>query len=446
MLASADIRTVQAPPSARSLVRARSLPTQRIALGAIEPRARHDRLSGLLSRAVDERTADLRALYGGHAVLQRNGGDYDYDDDYDEEIDPELEQYMYHREAKRHTPKLGQYLEPLLIPIRKAEREETRKRLKAARISAREQRRPVRERALAAGEAAQAAHETLAATEHNNPAYKTLWEAFTGHVASQRKVPDSRRDWGTWLNTATACADWVERRTRELDEAERQRARDERTRRITGRKFTAFQRRLTDLLAALGPAPSSYKSERARTLRTLRNELGALQFKIEHTQTNAYNLEDEDALAALEQRAADVLSTGTSQSTRTTAGEPNITFTVPAEEAALEAFIDGKAPYSSTKNVHDCTSVVTNHKSTSGGGTSTQYQGATVFHISHGLSSGTDGCTVFYTKDHGTGVVRVVGVGQHVTGFAARYRLSFKLSAWTHATKFVANKTIDLLK
>ncbi len=68
---------------------------------------------------------------------------------------------------------------------------------------------------------------------------------------------------------------------------------------------------------------------------------------------------------------------------------------------------------------------------TSGGGTRFNFNGHTVFHISHGKNGKTDGCTVFFivTKEG----IQVVGVGVHDT--SSSYNLDWYLPGWTDSRK-----------
>jgi hypothetical protein len=113
----------------------------------------------------------------------------------------------------------------------------------------------------------------------------------------------------------------------------------------------------------------------------------------------------------------------------------------------VEGWLQGQIKRSmNDKNVTDCTAVIQNHNgSTSGGGTGMSYDGRSVFHISHGFSEATDGCTVFFTK--GTdGSLRIIGIGHHTSGGTARYSLDWKLANFTDATKFESDYVVNLKK
>jgi hypothetical protein len=406
----------------------------------------------VLARAVRDRALLQRAPGGGRVV------DYDYDEDYEEDfddgveedIDPEDEDYIYRPGWTRHKHTLGQHLHEALEPIRKVEkaaREQARKderaRAKTQRLEQREQRRQLREPALAAYDAARDAHATLEREVAADTKYQALWQALAKIVQAERDLPDHARNWAGWLAAATACTDRIVARRRELQEAERERVRQERAKPIKGSQWKTFRGKLQILIQAVGPAPKSAQTERARRLKPLRAALETLNLKTE----GSYNLEDEDKLAELQQLWAAEAPVTTGQTVVTpTVVLPNSVFAPPVVEGDLKAWLATQVPSASAKNIGLCTAVMMAHTPISGGGTSTYYQGDHVFHISHGKYGLSDSCSVFYTKDHGTGGITIVGAGQHVDNYNARYKLTFKLPGWTHATKFVGTSgvVIDL--
>lgn len=405
-----------------------------------------DRLSRVLVRAVQRRALLQRAPGRGGALDL----DYDdYDDDIDEDIDPEAAEYLYRPGWTRHKHTLGQHLHEALEPIRQLEkaardqaRRDERAQAKTQRLQQREERRRLREPALAAYDAARNAHAMLEREVAGDTKYQALWQALAKIVQAERDLPDHKRDWAGWLAAATACTDRIVARRRELQEAERERVRQERAKPIKGSQWKTFRSKLQVLMTAVGPAPRNTQTDRARRLKPLRAALEALESKT----AGSYNLEDEDKLAELQQLWAAEAPVTTGQTVVTPTVLPNSVFAPPVDEGDLKAWLATQVPSASDKNIGLCTAVMMAHTPISGGGTSTYYQGDHVFHISHGKYGQTDSCSVFYTKDHGTGRITIVGAGQHVDNYNARYKMTFKLPGWTHPTKFVGTSgvVIDL--
>ncbi|MCW5807881.1 MAG: DUF4157 domain-containing protein [Deltaproteobacteria bacterium] len=79
------------------------------------------------------------------------------------------------------------------------------------------------------------------------------------------------------------------------------------------------------------------------------------------------------------------------------------------------------------KNITDCVAYIAQHNGrTSGGGSRKSCHGHTVFHISHGIQGGDDGCTIFFIIT-GNQIV-IVGIGKHKKGKKSKKNKTYMLS------------------
>ncbi|WLE95767.1 MAG: hypothetical protein QTN59_13905 [Candidatus Electrothrix communis] len=108
-------------------------------------------------------------------------------------------------------------------------------------------------------------------------------------------------------------------------------------------------------------------------------------------------------------------------------------------EQRLEAMIGSNCPQASSQNISRCVQYMLSHDPKSGGGIG-QYNGDSVFHISHGKKDGNDGVSIFFIHVPPENIhedVKIIGIGQHTSG------TTYKLD-WGVGTPWVKGANIKL--